>query len=150
MTEFNFITYWVLNFFMNFALVVHIWSKHQERLHIRRIPTTPYVRWEFFDTRHSRVGVRCNACKCLKMRKVTIEATWLEIGNNSWIVETFFVCYIKMTFFLSRVCTFKTITCDKNLIQCKNIILWIIQLISSLVNIYLYFYYTNIFLFLKS
>ena len=29
-------------------------------------------------------------CTCLEMRKVTVEVTWLEIGNTSRIVETFF------------------------------------------------------------
>ena len=126
---------------------------HLQFIYIETLRTSPHsatthhsvCQMSIFVMRLSRVGVRCNGFTCLKTRKVTI-----GIGNNSWIVETFFVCYIKMTFFLSRVCTFKTITCDKNLIQCKNIILWIISLISSLVNIYLYFYYTNIFLFLKS
>ena len=43
----------------------------------------------FFVTRHSRVGVRSTGWTCLKMRKETLYATWLEIGKKSLIVERF-------------------------------------------------------------
>ena len=56
------------------------------RLHISRLP---YVWFDYYVTRHSRVGMR--KLWVYDFKNAQSINIWLEIGNNSGIVETFFV-----------------------------------------------------------
>ena len=71
---------------------------------------SPYVWFDFFVKRHSRVGVCSSGCTCLKMRKVTVEVKWPEIGNDLRIMKTFFQWYkIGQVIFITNHVTFEII-----------------------------------------